>query len=212
MTRRSTSLFLVATWAALLTGAGCDRPDDLATPTVPGPEGETPLHDVTVHQPAPLRGIHTGLTDHRGRPVTTPCMTCHDLRDEHDVPATDSVEGLENVHADLQYRHGALACRACHDPERADRLRLADGSTWEMAEAQRLCAQCHGPQFRDWEAGSHGGLRGYWDRRRGPATKNHCVDCHDPHDPRFPQYIPAPPPQDRFVRDQGRSRQGGHDD
>lgn len=184
--------------------AGCDS-TDMATPVVEGPDSDV-RYQVEVTQPASLLGIKAGATDHQGRSVSIDCMTCHSARDEHDVP--DDAHDLESVHAGMIYVHGALSCRACHDPERADRLRLADGTTLEMVEALRLCGQCHGTQLRDWENGSHGGMRGHWDRRVGPATRNHCIDCHDPHAPAFPIYRPAPPPADRFLP---HSTAGGHD-
>ncbi len=191
-------LTATAMMVIITSASGCDTPDDLAMPTVELPSTKLPRSPYKISQPASLRGIRVG-TDAEGRPIRVDCMSCHAVRDEYDVPATDSIEGLENVHAGMFYRHGAMTCRSCHDPERADRLRLADGRTIEMAEALQLCAQCHGPQVRDWQAGSHGGMRGYWDRRRGTATKNHCLDCHDPHDPRFPTWEPLPPTRDRFV-------------
>ena len=67
-----------------------------------------------------------------------------------------------------------------------------------MREAMQLCAQCHGPQTRDYRRGSHGGMQGYWDLSRGDRVRNHCVDCHDPHAPAFPRFTPLPPPRDRF--------------
>lgn len=180
-------------WALAL--LGCDSAG-MASPTVEAPEGG-PAFDMVIHQPASLGGIRSGLVDHQGRPVTVGCMTCHSLREDHDLPA--DAHDLESVHGHMTFVHGALACSACHDPDRADRLRLADGTRLELADALRLCGQCHGTQLRDWENGSHGGMRGFWDRRRGPATRNHCVDCHDPHDPAFPSFTPMPPPRDRFL-------------
>ena len=96
----------------------------------------------------------------------------------------------------LRFEHGDNACRACHDPARYDRLRLATGDSVPMTEALRLCAQCHGTQHRDWLHGAHGGMNGYWDLRRGDRVRNHCVDCHDPHAPRFPRFMPMDPPRD----------------
>jgi nitrate reductase cytochrome c-type subunit len=194
----------------VLAAVACGTPNDIATPVVDGPDAGTARYEDVVGEPPSLRGIKVGV-DATGRPIRVDCMTCHSVRREHEVPATDDVRGLETVHADLTYRHGALSCRSCHDPERADRLRLADGRRIELADAMTLCAQCHGPQARDWDAGSHGGMRGYWDRRRGPATRNHCLDCHDPHDPRFPTYLPLPPTRDRFVTAGEGGGDEGHD-
>ena len=61
------------------------------------------------------------------------------------------------------------------------------------------CAQCHGPQYRDYRHGAHGGMRGHWDLSRGPRERNHCVACHDPHAPAFGQFEPVPGPRDRFT-------------
>lgn len=190
--------------ALLLASSGCDS-TGFATPPVAAPDSSI-HYDIEVHQPASLTGLKVELTDQQGRPVVVECMTCHSVRDDHDVP--DDAHDLESVHAGMIYSHGALSCLACHAPERADRLRLADGTILEMAEALRLCGQCHGTQLRDWENGSHGGMRGHWDRRRGPATRNHCIDCHDPHAPAFPSYLPTPPPRDRFLPTPAA---GGHD-
>jgi hypothetical protein len=67
-----------------------------------------------------------------------------------------------------------------------------------VTDAMTLCAQCHGPQFRDYQNGSHGGMNGHWDLSRGPRLRNHCVDCHDPHVPQVLPVHPAPGPKDRF--------------
>ena len=189
---------VIAAVAVTLWLGGCDRPDDIATPVVEMPGGDGPRAPVEVAEPPTLGLLQVGV-DEQGRPVRVACMTCHSVRDSYDPPMNDDIRGLRNVHAGMVYRHGALSCRSCHDPERADRLRLANGRTIELADSIQLCAQCHGPQVRDWEAGSHGGRRGHWDRRRGPAVRNHCLDCHDAHDPAFPTYRPLPPTRDRFV-------------
>jgi len=188
----------LAALVAIALAVGCnDRPDDLAMPAVAPPSAEATAHRVDVHMPASLSSLGSGMTDHQGRPVGVSCATCHSLRDHHELPR--SVEELGAVHGGLELAHGSLSCGSCHHPEAAERLRLADETSLEMVEAMTLCAQCHGPQARDWAAGTHGGIRGHWDRRMGPATRNHCVDCHDPHAPAFPSFLPAPPPRDRFL-------------
>ena len=82
-------------------------------------------------------------------------------------------------------------------------MRLADGRVLEFVDSMQLCAQCHGPQHRDWQRGSHGGMTGHWDLARGPRERNHCVVCHDPHAPQLQQVSPAPPPRDRFLSGHG---------
>ena len=58
-----------------------------------------------------------------------------------------------------------------------------------------LCAQCHGPQFRDYQHGAHGGMTGYWDLTKGGRMRNNCIDCHDPHAPKYPTVTPGPRPE-----------------
>ena len=98
--------------------------------------------------------------------------------------------------------HG-YSCLSCHNSEDYDALKLADGSRVEFTEVMTLCAQCHGPETRDYEHGAHGGMNGFWDLTRGPRTKNNCVDCHNPHSPAFLPMQPTFKPRDRFLKKEG---------
>jgi hypothetical protein len=69
----------------------------------------------------------------------------------------------------------------------------------DFEDGMQLCAQCHGPQHRDYLRGAHGGMQGYWDSGRGPKVRNNCLHCHDPHAPKFPAMHPASGPNDRFL-------------
>ncbi|GAB4209350.1 MAG: hypothetical protein OHK0013_28670 [Sandaracinaceae bacterium] len=150
-----------------------------------------------VHAPLALEGLPSGLNDVHGNEIPIACETCHGLRTLHVPPplATDEPGG---PHVGFTFDHGERPCTACHDPEDLSHLRLADGSSIPVREAMQLCAQCHGPQARDFAHGTHGGMRGHWDTARGPRLRNHCVDCHDPHRPAIPVVEPMPPPRDRF--------------
>ena len=86
-------------------------------------------------------------------------------------------------------------------------MRLADGRKLPFSEAQLLCAQCHGPQARDYLHGAHGGMNGYWDKARG--TRNTCTDCHDPHAPLYPAWTPVFHPRDAGARQQA-AREAAH--
>ena len=105
-------------------------------------------------------------------------------------------------------RHGGLTCLSCHGGDGYDALRLADGSAVPFPEVMTLCRQCHGPQARDFAHGTHGGMAGYWDRSKGPRTRNSCVVCHDAHAPAYSAMQPAPGPADRFLDPPGGD---GHD-
>lgn len=154
---------------------------------------ETERFPTEVHAPTTLGVVDTPLTDVHGTPIGVSCVTCHGPEAS---TAWASRPG-EAFHTGVELHHGAITCASCHDPDDRTRLRLADGTGLDLADTMTLCAQCHGPQFRDYTHGSHGGMAGYWDTRRGPRTRNHCVDCHAPHAPAYAPVIPAAPANDR---------------
>jgi hypothetical protein len=169
---------------------------------------EKELHPVIVRHPATLGLLDSELNDVRGTPIGVACATCHEAGGR---PALDQRDGApEDFHAGVELAHGALSCSSCHDPADRTRLRLADGTPLPMAEVMQLCGQCHGPQFRDYERGSHGGMAGYWDRERGPQLRNSCVACHAAHQPAYPEVIPAAPPRDRFLPQHPAARPASH--
>lgn len=145
-----------------------------------------------------LSSIETDQLDALGRPVRIACGSCHSLKETAELP--ESASDLTEFHRGLVFEHGNNRCASCHlsEPRKAPRLRLADGSVLPMTDAIQLCAQCHGPQYRDYKAGAHGGMTGSWDLSRGPRTRNHCVHCHDPHAPKIPAVMPAAKPRDRL--------------
>lgn len=151
-------------------------------------------HRTTVHAPPRLESIELGSVPGQNRRVR--CETCHALRTDAVLPT--STEQLVDFHQGMSFRHGELSCGSCHAAGQPPQLKLADGRTLATSDALQLCAQCHGPQYRDYRHGAHGGMTGHWDLRRGPRLKNHCVDCHDPHTPAMVPVAPVLPPRDRF--------------
>lgn len=138
----------------------------------------------------------TVLTDaisHSGGAVEVACATCHTTREPAPTRAT---EDLDEFHQGLVMQHGNLSCLSCHNSENYDTLKLADGTTVGFENVMQLCAQCHGPQSRDYRNGSHGGMNGYWDLAKGPRQRNACTVCHDAHAPAYPQLMPVFPPKD----------------
>ncbi len=133
-------------------------------------------------------------------PTEVSCTTCHSTRAPQITQ--NNTEQLDEFHQGLKKQHGKLSCLSCHNADNYDTLRLADGSAVPFENTMQLCAQCHGPQFRDYRNGSHGGMTGYWDLQRGPRTRNACNVCHDPHSPAYPQLIPVFPPKDVELRKQ----------
>lgn len=152
---------------------------------------------VIIHAPATLESLRTDVTTPDGRAVRLRCESCHGI-EGIGAALPETADDAGGPHVGLRLAHGELRCAACHAPEEPERIRMADGRVLPMTEAMQLCAQCHGPQHRDYQRGSHGGMQGYWDLRRGDRLRNHCVDCHDSHVPAFPRFRPLPPPRDRF--------------
>lgn len=137
--------------------------------------------------------VMTDALTHGGESVEVACATCHSTR----TPAmTRTSEDLDSFHQGLVMQHGNLSCLSCHNEGNYDTLKLADGTDVGFENAMQLCAQCHGPQYRDYQHGSHGGMNGYWDLSRGPRQRNACMVCHDVHAPAYPQLMPVFPPQD----------------
>ena len=118
------------------------------------------------------------------------CMSCHALWDSRSHQSAMLVQ-----HKDIQLDHGQNDnCLNCHDQEQRNMLHLREGQRIAMEDSVQLCAQCHGPTWRDWQRGAHGRTNGYWDKTRGTQIRQKCVACHDPHHPAFPKLKPFPGP------------------
>lgn len=180
---------------------GCTRVDP-PSPVFAPPAGER--HSVAVRKPVGRPTVPLGVCDEKGNPLSVACATCHATK-----PANaDAKLGtpLSQFHQGLIGKHGSLSCTSCHNPtDGYASLRLADGKGVPYSEVMTLCAQCHGPQARDYQRGAHGGMTGYWDLTAGGRVRNTCIECHDPHAPKYPTVQPARGPHDRFQ--QG----GGHE-
>ena len=127
------------------------------------------------------------------------CYICHDKN----KPPKLKLDAEGNVvvpkeHADIVMGHGRHNrnnnCFNCHDETNLELLQTRDGRQLKIAESPALCGSCHGPTYRDWEAGVHGRTSGYWDRDLGPIDRKVCASCHNPHSPPFPSRQPAPGP------------------
>jgi len=197
VTTGTATLLAITSALAALSSVACADAD---APTPAAPYVPAPSHPVTFSATPEAPRVLTDRVDAMGRPVTVGCATCHSLADLGH-PERRSGEPLEAFHQGLEVAHGDLSCQACHAAPDYATLRLADGRTVPFTDVQRLCAQCHGPQARDFALGLHGGMSGYWDRSQGPQERHHCTVCHDAHSPAFVGMHPAPPPvEPRFGR------------
>jgi formate-dependent nitrite reductase cytochrome c552 subunit len=185
----------------------------MGQPVAPPPEAPAvvaPLHEVVIRKPAGPPVVKTGLTDAHGQPVTIACATCHATKEPNATARLG--QELKLFHQGLTGAHANLACVSCHNPdEKYGSLRLADGSAVPYTEVMQLCAQCHGPQYRDYLHGAHGGMAGYWDLTKGPRIRNNCIDCHDPHSPKFPTVRPDIGPNDRDPHAADKQKEGGYE-
>jgi hypothetical protein len=153
---------------------------------------------VEIHKPAPPQPITSGATDANGNLLKMTCAECHKTRATNPENRLGLKIGF--FHSMPGADHGKLACIACHNAAEANAtLRLADGTALAYPEVMQLCAQCHGPQYRSYQHGAHGGMSGYWDLSKGGRTRANCTDCHNPHAPKYQPVQPAQGPNDRGV-------------
>lgn len=127
------------------------------------------------------------------------CYVCHDKK----KPVKLVFDAQNNVvlpkeHEDIVMGHGTHKrnnnCFNCHDETNLELLATRDGRQVKIVDSPQLCGSCHGPTYRDWEAGVHGRTSGYWKRDMGPIDRKNCTSCHNPHAPPFPSRQPAPAP------------------
>lgn len=170
--------------------------------TLPTEAGSGEVFTTIIRRPTGPPLVHLDsveFADPQGRGQDVACSTCHSVRPANLANKTPA--DLDQFHQKMEFAHGKLSCYSCHNPDDADTLRLADATPVTYPDVMTLCAQCHGPQARDFEHGAHGGMNGHWDLRRGNRTRNNCIDCHDPHVPKFPSMRPTFKPRDRFLND-----------
>jgi hypothetical protein len=158
-----------------------------------------PLVDPQFTSTATIRTSYVQLVRLKADLSDFDCYACHDKS----KPPTLRFDTNLNLiipqeHADIVMGHGSHNrnnnCFNCHDEHNLALLATRDGREVKFDESPRLCGSCHGPTYRDWEAGAHGRTGGYWDRQLGAAKRQICVDCHNPHAPRIPSRKPAPGP------------------
>ena len=127
-----------------------------------------------------------------------PCNDCHRLFDSPPVEHRTLMQ-----HTDIKFNHGMNnRCFNCHDRRNRERLALHDGTLIGFDEVPRLCSQCHGTVFRDWQMGAHGKTMGSWDATSGKQHRLVCNDCHDPHAPAYRPIAPLPGPNTLRMGDQ----------
>jgi hypothetical protein len=130
------------------------------------------------------------VPEYRVGVFTYQCSDCHRI-----IPSPQETLRSLTQHTEITLRHGLnTRCFNCHHRTQRDAFVDDWGEPIPWNQPQLVCAKCHGPVYRDWQAGSHGRINGFWDTTRGPQTRRKCIECHDPHAPPFPPMRPAPGP------------------
>ncbi len=158
-----------------------------------------PLVDASFLDTAPARESYAELVRKKADLSDFDCYGCHERGKPPPIRYdTNHSIIIPKEHANLVMGHGRHDrnnnCFNCHDEHNLEQFQTRDGRALKFAESTPLCGSCHGPTYRDWEAGIHGRTSGYWARELGGIQRRDCVECHNPHSPKFPGRKPAPGP------------------
>lgn len=158
-----------------------------------------PLVDSSVTSNATVRVSYAQLVAAKADLSDFDCYTCHDRNNPPPLRFDDKHNLIvPKEHSDIVMGHGTHnrnnLCYNCHDETNLELFQARDGRQLKFSESTPLCGSCHGPTYRDWEAGAHGRTSGYWKREMGAITRVDCVSCHNPHAPKYPGRAPAPGP------------------
>jgi len=160
---------------------------------------QNPLVDPAFLQTATWRKSYADLIRGKEDLSDFDCYGCHEKKSPPKLRfGADQKIVVPDEHSDVVMGHGQHGrnnnCYNCHDEQNLLQLAARDGRALKLEDSVPLCGSCHGPTYRDWEAGVHGRTSGYWDRSKGPIVRQLCVNCHNPHSPKFPGRKPAPGP------------------
>jgi hypothetical protein len=165
----------------------------------PAPSNAIPLVDTNFISTATARVSAADLIRTGGDVSGLECYACHEKSKPPKLKFNAEGEVIvPKEHDDIVMGHGRHHrnnnCYNCHDENNLEELQTRDGRHLKLADSPALCGSCHGPTYRDWEAGVHGRTSGFWKRDLGPADRKVCTSCHNPHSPPFPSRQPAPGP------------------
>ena len=171
-----------------------------------------PLVETNFLDTATVRQSYADLVRTKADLSDFDCYACH----EKGKPPPLRFDTNQNLiipkeHSDIVMGHGSHGrnnnCFNCHNENDLTLLQTRDGHEVKFTDSQLLCGSCHGPTYRDWEAGAHGRTSGHWEQSAGAAERKICVNCHNPHSPKFPGRKPAPGPN--LLHPVAQSRMGG---
>ena len=165
----------------------------------PAKSASIPLVDSNFISTATARVSAADLVRSGGDLSGLDCYACHEKNKPPKLKLdADGDVIVPKEHDDIVMAHGRHHrnnnCFNCNDESNLELLQTRDGRHLKIVESPALCGSCHGPTYRDWEAGVHGRTSGYWRRELGAIDRKVCTSCHNPHAPAFPSRAPAPGP------------------
>jgi hypothetical protein len=181
------------------------------TPPLP----PVPLVDPSFTSNAPSRVSYSQMVAEKADLSDFDCYGCH----ERSKPPPLRFDDQHNIivpkeHSDIVMKHGTHnrnnLCFNCHEETNLVVFATRDGRQLKLSESTPLCGSCHGPTYRDWEAGAHGRTSGSWTRQPGTITRLDCVSCHNPHSPKFQPRTPAPGPHPLRVKTDSSAEHAKH--
>lgn len=188
----TTLLLLTAIFAALAVGFYANPADRPARPAIS-------LVASNFLDTATARRSYADLIKAKEDLSDFDCYACHE-KGKAPILRYDTNQNLiiPKEHGNIVMHHGSHErnnnCFNCHDELNLELLQTRDKRELKLSDSTPLCGSCHGPTYRDWEAGVHGRTSGFWDRGQGAYDREDCVNCHNPHSPKFPGRKPAPGP------------------
>lgn len=163
------------------------------------PRAEIPLVDAKFLETTPWRRTYADLVKAKEDLSDYDCYGCHEKAKPPPIryDANNKIV-VPKEHSNIVMNHGSHdrnnLCYNCHNEQNLVTLQARDGREIKFDNIQALCGSCHGPTYRDWEAGAHGRTSGHWNRALGEANRLSCASCHNPHAPQIPKREPAPAP------------------
>jgi hypothetical protein len=160
---------------------------------------EIPLVDTKFLETTPWRRTYADLVKAKEDLSDYDCYGCHEKNKPPPIRYDEKHKIIiPKEHSNIVMGHGSHdrndLCFNCHNELNLVTLQSRDGRELKFDNIPQLCGSCHGPTFRDWEAGAHGRISGSWDHTKGEFTRLSCANCHNPHAPRIPTREPAPGP------------------
>lgn len=168
------------------------------------PLQKIPLVDLKFLETTPWRQTYADLAKAKEDLSDYDCYGCHEKNKPPQIRYDEKNKIIiPKEHSNIVMGHGSHdrndVCYNCHNEQNLVAFQVRDGREVKFDNIPPLCGSCHGPTYRDWEAGAHGRTSGFWDRSKGPVQRLSCANCHNPHAPRIPTRAPAPGPHPLHV-------------